>query len=250
VSAWPSRAAGAAFFGFLAVFAASAARAGPPFVTDDPVPTDYRSWEIYAGAQYEKPGARTAMASLPFLELNYGALPNVQVSLTLSFEEDASPGGQRDEYGGTEVGIKTRFVQESADRPQISFYPSVQTPAENGEHAVTFLPVWLQKSFGPWSSFGGGGEYVHPGPGNRNYAFFGGALERSVSRVTDIGAEVYHQGAQTSGGSDLTAARVGVISQIGKYHAVVFSVGRAFHGDETMSAYASYEFVLGPSATK
>ena len=45
---------------------------------------------------------------------------------------------------------------------------------------------------------------------------------------------------------DTTAANVGMISQVGKYHAILFSVGRSLHGDSTFTAYASYEFALGP----
>jgi hypothetical protein len=48
------------------------------------------------------------------------------------------------------------------------------------------------------------------------------------------------------GGTDTTAANLGMIAQLGKYHAILFSVGRALHGDDTFSAYASYEFALGP----
>ena len=45
----------------------------------------------------------------------------------------------------------------------------------------------------------------------------------------------------------MTAANVGAISEIGAYHAILFSFGRAFHGNNTFSAYASYEFELGPA---
>ena len=225
---------------------ASQALAGPPFVTDDPEPTDYRHWEIYSGFQYENDGGGNSSASAPFAEFNYGAMPNVQVSISGQLNADNTGIAERHGYGVTEFGIKTRFVQESEDRPQISFYPSVETPAVAGGHAVAFLPVWLQKTSGPWTAFGGGGVYLNSSPGMRDSTFAGGALERSISPGTTVGAELYHQSADIIGGTDTTAANIGMVAQAGKYHAILFSVGRALHGDTTFSTYASYEFALGP----
>ncbi|MGB8266384.1 MAG: hypothetical protein WCE44_08695 [Candidatus Velthaea sp.] len=49
----------------------------------------------------------------------------------------------------------------------IAFYPNVEIPTEAAGHAAVFLPIWLQKSSGPWTAFGGGGLFLNPGPGNR-----------------------------------------------------------------------------------
>jgi len=224
----------AVLVGVFFAFSAARAMAGPPFVTDDPDPTEYRHWEIYTGFQYENDGGGNTATSNPFAEFNYGAMPNVQTSFAAQSN------------GIMEFGIKTRFVQESASRPQISFYPSVQTPALAGARAVTFLPVWLQKSSGSWTAFGGGGVYLNSNLGMRDSTFVGGALERTISPWMTLGAELYHQSADTLGESDTTAANLGVIAQVGHYHAILFSAGRALHGAKTFSAYASYEFALGP----
>jgi hypothetical protein len=221
----------------MAILDASASVAGPPYVTDDPVPTDYRGWEIYTGFQYENEGTGTIDASAPFAEFNYGAMPNVQTSASFSSAQ-------------TEFGIKTRFVQESAGSPQISFYPSVQISSTPGAHVVTLLPIWLQKSYGPWTAFGGGGLYLNAGPVQRNYTFVGGALQRTLSPGTTIGVELYHQGADALTDRDTTATNLGAIFAVGAYHAVLLSFGRAVHGDDTFSAYGSYEFALGPATRR
>jgi hypothetical protein len=249
VKARPPRRALGIIFTLLATFDVPAARAGPPFVTDDPVPTDYRNWEIYTGLTYENEGSGTVSAALPFAEFNYGALPNVQVSITLPLERDTSPAMRRYGYGETDFGIKTRFVQESGDRPQMSFYPSVEIPSTGG-HVVTLLPLWLQKSSGRWTAFGGGGLYLNAGPGQRDYGFAGAALERSISVATTVGAEVYRQGPGALGALATTAANVGVTAQLGDLHAILFSFGRALGNNDTFSGYASYEFSLGPRAAK
>jgi hypothetical protein len=220
-----------------AALGAARAVAGPPYVTDDPEPTDYRHWEIYSGFQYEHDGNGNSSPNAPFAEFNYGAMPNVQVSFSRG-------------NGETEFGIKTRFVQEGGGRPQVSFYPSVQIPTAAGERAVTLLPVWLQKSSGPWTAFGGGGMYLNSNAGMRDSTFVGGALERTISPGMTIGAELYHQSADTIGGTDTTAANLGMIAQVGKYHAILFSIGRALHGPNTLSGYVSYEFALGPESAR
>ncbi len=217
----------------MALLDASSAAAGPPYVTDDPVPTDYHNWEIYTGLLYDNEGSGTVDALAPFAEFNYGAMPNVQVSASLS-------------TALSEFGIKTRFVQESSGSPQISFYPSVQVASTTGAHVVTLLPLWMQKSYGRWTAFGGGGVYLNTGKGQRNYTFFGGALQRTLSPGATIGVELYHQDADTLDDRDTTATNVGAIFAVGANHAILFSCGRALHGDDTFSAYGSYEFALGP----
>jgi hypothetical protein len=171
---------------------------------------------------------------VPFAEFNYGAMPNVQVSASAAKDD-------------TEFGIKTRFVQESPRSPQVSFYPSVEFASAAGMHAVTLLPLWMQKSWGHWTAFGGGGVYLNDSPGMRNSTFVGGALERTLSPGVTVGVELYHHSRDLlETDDDATAANVGMIAHVGKYHAILFSVGRALHGPATFTGYASYEFALGP----
>jgi hypothetical protein len=234
-----------------ACFGASAALAGPPFVTDDPEPVDPHHWEINTGVTYQNSGSGEVSGSAPFAEFNYGVVPNVQVTLGLPLDYTFTSGSHHSSYGGTEIGVKYRFVQETDNRPQIAFVPSVDIPSEAGGHVVTFLPLWLQKSSGPWTLYGGGGLNINPGPGNRDYTFFGGVLTRDVSPATTVGAELYYQGADTVDGTGTTGATLGVTSQIGAHHALLFSVGRSLNGASTaFSGYLAYRFILGPEEKK
>jgi hypothetical protein len=52
--------------------------AGHPCITDDPEPVEYRHWEIYLASLFSKqPDTWTTTA--PHLEVNYGAIPNLQL---------------------------------------------------------------------------------------------------------------------------------------------------------------------------
>jgi hypothetical protein len=86
--------------------------AGPPFVTDDPEPPEYRHWEIYFASQLADDSNGWSGTS-PHVELDYGAIPNIQLSLIAPVAFDA-PSRGRSQFGcgDTELGVKYRFIQE------------------------------------------------------------------------------------------------------------------------------------------
>ena len=49
------------------------------------------------------------------------------------------------------------------------------------------MPLWLQKSVGPWTSYGGGGYWFNPGAGNRSYAYVGWQMQRHLSELATLG---------------------------------------------------------------
>jgi hypothetical protein len=149
--------------------------AGPPYITDDPEPVEYRHWEIHFASIFTKqPDAWTATA--PHLEVNYGVLPDIQLHTILPMTLYApSEGADSYGYGDTELGVKYRFILEGKWRPQVGTFPLLEVPtgshARNlgSGHLQTFLPIWLQKSVGPWTAYGGGGYWINPGSQNRDW---------------------------------------------------------------------------------
>jgi len=59
----------------------------------------------------------------------------------------------------------------------------------NGD-AQVFLPLWLQKAWGPWQTYGGGGYWFNPGEGHQNFYFLGWQLQREMNKYLTIGAEL------------------------------------------------------------
>ena len=209
----------------------SIAYAGPPFLTDDPVPTDYRHFEIYlySDGVVDK-GANTG--TLPGLEVNYGALPNVQISAALPVGV-TGPSRNQPAFGITEAefGVKYRFIEEdeSGWRPQISFYPAVQVALNRsgaGDHAThQFLPLWAQKNFGPWTTFGGAGYRINPGSDGRNSWFVGWGATRQASEQLQLGVEIYHETAEERDGKGSWGSNLGAILDFGEKYHLVGSVG-------------------------
>lgn len=220
-------------------------QAGPPFKTDDPEPAPYRGWEIYAGGVYSH-DLDVVSAEIPFIDANYGLMPNVQVTVgtPVSYERTPSARGTY-RYAQTEAGIKVRFISEASGRPQVSFYPSVEL-SSTGEKPRTLLPLWLQKSSGRWTIFGGGGLQIDPNDGARNSVFTGVAALDQVREGLSIGGEVFRQTSSQAGQIEAqTGFNLGLIQDIGAHHAFLFSIGRSVGGANALSTYGSYEFRLG-----
>lgn len=231
--------------------------AGPPFVTDDPEPVDYQHWEFYVASQDSKLGGDWSGTG-PHFELNYGVLPDVQLHLIAPLAYDAPPNGSSHYgYGDTEIGVKYRFLQETNYLPQVGIFPLVEVPTGSESdnlgsgHWVAFLPLWLQKSWGSWTAYGGGGYGINDFSGSKNWEFVGGVLQKQVLPKLAIGAEVYHQTAyQTDFPNHGTAFNLGLIYDFSERHHLLLSAGRSIDGPVDFQCYIAYQFTFDNSLFK
>ncbi|MFH0957179.1 MAG: transporter [Pseudomonadota bacterium] len=203
------------FVAILWFIPATSTFAGPPFRTDDPIPVDYHHGEFYLFSAGTRDATGTSGVG-PAVEFNYGILSDTQFHLIAPFAFD-SPQGEASHlgYGDTEVGIKYRLVHETDFLPAIGFFPLVEIPTGdqnkglgNGQ-AQYFLPIWLQKDFGKWTSYGGGGYWINPGSGNKDYWFSGILLQYAFSDTFYLGGEIFYQSADTTDGRESSGFNVG-----------------------------------------
>src|ERR1700710_255251 len=97
--------------GGISILLTQSAVAGPPYVSDDPEPTDYKHFEIYTFNTGI--ATRDGTAGESGIDFNYGAAPDLQLTVTL-------PGGfDRPSGGGTawgpdniELAAKYRFLHQ------------------------------------------------------------------------------------------------------------------------------------------
>ncbi len=230
------------------VLGAGAAQAGPPFRTDDPEPVELHHWEVY-GFSTATHVKGDSSGVLPGIEINYGALPEMQLHIVLPLAFDRPEGsGTKFGYGDTELGVKYRFVteDEAGWRPQIGIFPLLELPSGNEArglgtgHVHAFIPLWLQKGFGKWLSYGGGGYWINPGAGNKNYWFLGWLVQRQVTDDLALGGEIFHQSADTIGGEDQTGFNLGGIWDITEHYHLLFSAGRGILHATTTNAFSYY----------
>jgi hypothetical protein len=181
------------------------AYAGPPYVSDDPEPNDYKHWEIYLfAAASGRQGGTAADAGLDF---NYGAARDLQLTAMLPLSYDRAGGTTRFGAGDVELAAKYKFVHQKKGSwvPDIAFFPRASIPTAGSGlgsgRLQILLPMWVQKDFGPWALFVGGGYQINPGVGNRDYWLSGVGLTRAVTKKLVVGAEIYHHGPDAAGAS-------------------------------------------------
>jgi hypothetical protein len=196
-------------------FVTTPALAGPPYITDDPEPTDTGHWENYLYIESARVPGQTPTPEAG-IEINYGVLENTQLTWSVPLNPNPGPGGLGVVWAPLGGGVKYRFIEENENgwRPQVAFFPQVSIPvgpATSGAPVTELLPIWMQKRSGPWTVFGGGGFTVNPGPGNRNYLIYGLAVQRQVLDNLALGVEMFGQSRDSM--SDHATRAVGVAAQ-------------------------------------
>ena len=208
--------------------------AGPPFLTDDPEPTELHHWEIYAPLIEGQGQGRDFQGSVG-VELNYGAAPNLQLTVGLPIDFAHADAQTRWGAGDVSISAKYRIIHDASAGLQIAVFPGVSLPTGSNGMSVgritALLPVWVQKDIGPWSMFGGGGYALNPGVGNQNYWTGGAALTRRFGETLLLGVEADRQGADTIGGRASTSLGLGGIYRIKGPLRVLASGGPTFLDD-------------------
>lgn len=213
-------------------FTVSPAWCGPPFVTDDPEPTEYQHHEMYiASEQTSTPDGKVVT---PQFEYNYGALPDLQLSITVPYVFNSPAGQARQQgFGDLVLGAKYRFLHESDSHPMMAFYPAVSIPSGDANKGLgnggtqILLPIWIQKSWDDWQSYGGVGYWINNAPGANNYPYYGWVLQRKVSEQVTIGGEVFREGEQLPADMSSTGFSLGVTYNLDQHNRFLFSASTA-----------------------
>jgi hypothetical protein len=228
--------------GIMIVINAHLCFAGPPFGTDDPETVIFKHWEYYISSinMYQ---SGVWSGTLPHFELNYGLVPNVQVHLELPMNYDyARQRGFNYGYANTELGIKYRFIQETGRSPQIGTFPIIEIPTIrnnefNNRKAKIMLPLWVQKSWGKLTTYGGAGYWINPGTNNKNWIFSGWEIQYDISTTLTLGGEVYYHSADAENNKSETGFNLGgFVNFTEKFH-LIFSIGHSLTNDRLFNSY-------------
>lgn len=230
--------------GVVAALLATAAQAGPPFLTDDPEPTETGHWEIYAPL-FEAEGSGNDFQGSFGAEINYGPVKDVQLTLglPLAYTHDAT--GWTSGAGDLAASVKYRFYHDEAAGVQIAAFPGITLPTASkglgAGHVTALLPIWAQKDLGKWSVFGGGGYAINPGLGNRDYWTGGIAVTRQFGENLLVGLEADRQSADVVGGHATTSLGLGAIYDLPGPFRILASGGPTFedHGGRSFHAFAA-----------
>lgn len=219
--------------------------AGPPYVTDDPVPTDHRHYEIFlfdTGAT-----TRDGTGGAYGVDFNYGAGPDLQLSVALPIAHERPAGGARvSGIGNIELAAKFRLLHGGPTGWQLAVFPRVFLPSGSkrigDQQASLLLPVWVQKDWNEQlSTFGGGGYIITGGSNSRDIGLLSWALTYQFPRL-QLGGEVYHTTPDTPGGLSTTATGMGARYDLtGTFHLLGYLSSALTNADQTnrLSWYSS-----------
>lgn len=223
------------------------ALAGPPYITDDPEPTATGHYEIYFFS--EGGSARAGMDGSAGMDFNYGAADNLQLTATLPVNWIApKDGAHAAGLGNIELAAKYKFLHQENDGVDVAFFPRVFLPAGSsavGEnHASLLLPVWLQRTSGAWTVFGGGGCEINRGGESKDFCMLGAVLTYQLNERLQIGGEVYHQTADTRGGRASTDFDVGATYDLSSHWHLLASAGPGLQNRTTTDRTVWYAALL------
>jgi hypothetical protein len=241
--------------------------AGPPFVTDDPEPVEYRHWEFYIASQFNYSKGNISGTS-PHVEINYGVIPDVQLHVIAPVAYSITRGKEIDlqiappftydstkwnraqfGYGDTEIGMKVRFLHESNRVPQLGIFPMIEAPT--GSKALGFsglpqlyLPLFIQKSWDRLTTYGGGAFWYNPGKNNRNFWFAGWLLQYKITSHFTLGGEVFYYSPDSRGADYRISANLGTIIDFNENWHLLFSAGRDIKGPNILFSYLSIQLTI------
>jgi hypothetical protein len=229
----------------LLIGSASAALAGPPYVTDDAESTDYGHFENYAFATGTV--RRAGMEGEAGFDLNYGATPDLQLTLVLPEAYQRGPDGDTAGFGNVEIAAKYRFLHQQDFGVDVAVFPRILLASPSGageQHASFLLPLWLQKDWGSWSAFGGGGCELNRGGGSKDFCIAGLAITRQVLPNLQIGGEIYHQTADEVHGRGTTGLSAGVRYDLNDTYHLLGSIGPGIQNAAETDRYNWYTSLL------
>jgi len=231
---------------FLALLAPRAS-AGPPFISDDPEPTDYRHYEIYAFASGAT--AKGDVSGNAGIDFNYGATPNLQLTAVVPLGFDApSEGPGAVNFGQVELAAKWRLLHQDDIGIDLAVFPRLFLPAGSprvGERNVSLLlPVWIEKDWGKWTVFGGTGCVLNRSAATENYCLTGWTLTRQVFPDLQLGLEVYHQTSPVKGGRASTSIGTGAKFDVTENVHLLGYIAPTLQNASSTARYTWYSSVL------
>lgn len=229
------------------ILMSASAVAGPPYVTDDPQPTDEGHYEIYAFTA----GTTTmeGTAGQAGIDFNYGGAKNLQLTMVLPIAYD-SPNHQPGVvgFGDIELAAKYKILNQETFGIDVAVFPRVFLPTNTNaalgdKHPSYFIPLFVQKDWGNWGAFGGGGCTINRGGNSQDFCRMGLVVTRRVTPEFQLGFEVYHQTPDQKGARQSTGVGLGAIYDLSEHYHLMASAGPGIQ-NASLSNQASWYAAL------
>jgi hypothetical protein len=232
--------------GAILLLLGQSALAGPPYVSDDPEPTDYKHFEIYTFTSGTT--TRDGTAGQSGIDFNYGAAPDLQLTATLPEGYSQTIDGASIGASNVELAAKYRFLHQDGFGLDVSIFPRVFLPSGSnviGDNRVSLLlPVWVQKDWsGGWSAFGGGGCTMSERRAV-DFCQMGAVLNYQLLPKLQVGAEIFHQTADAGGTPATSSLGVGWRYDLNDNYHLLGYIRRGIENASETDRYSWYTSVL------
>jgi hypothetical protein len=227
------------------------ARAGTPFLTDDPG-FIASGWEVKLATIYDRNIGGTTVTA-PVIDVNYTIVPHFKINLTVA-SRTLDPRGGRLVTGlaDTDLKVKWRFLDENADSavPALSIAPNVTIPTAGSKNGIgdgawrVRLPVQAGKSFGKFALFAEGGYQFALGRGASDAVIYGFGGQYAVTPSWSVGAELNGSKLTQSGNVAGLLANFGTSVQVNKALQIQASLGRTVREERLGGSQLLAQFFL------
>lgn len=223
------------------------AYAGPPFITDDPSPVDYKHINVFLYTNYVNSPANRDLF-LPGIEVDYGLAPRLEIDLLLSYDwhrNYTEPHRSTSGVGDSQISLKYEIWHETPTFPQVAFAPGYFFPTGSEQKRIgngrswLLLPIWLQKTAGAWTCYGGGGWAFNSDPGNNNFRVGGMVLQKTINDTWTLGGEFYAQSRSSAVLAGYSLVNLGGYYSLSDSLVFLFSGGGSIAGARFYDMYAA-----------
>ena len=128
--------------------------------------------------------------------------------------------------------------------PALVTHPGNESKGLGSGGSQLFIPIWTQKKWGDWQSYGGGGYWISHAPGILSHWFFGWVVQSDISERITLGGEVFHSTEQTSGQGSSTGFNIGGYYNFNERDHLLLSLGKGLrnvNATNQLSSYLGYE---------
>jgi hypothetical protein len=236
----------------VAVLAYSSARAGLPFVTNDPDPPEVGQWEINLPWTLKRSQDRSLSGEIITFDPNYGYDRFTQLSIELPVPYSGpEEGGFSTGIGDVLLEYKRRFGTD----PYAGYFginPQLTLPTGDKERGLgagrgtVQIPLLYQKKWGETVFYSDLRYKWRAGEEGKGFWFLGFAVEQQISAGLKLGAEVFGTTPQASGGNHNASFNVGFKYSLAPGQVLMISAGRSFRPDPDLTLFLGLKFLMPP----
>ena len=105
-----------------------------------------------------------------------------------------------------------------------------------------FLPIWLRKSWGKFTTYGGGGFWYNPGAQSGTGCSQDGRYD--FSEAVTLGGEFYYHSADRVDTGSGAGFNVGGFINFNESSHLLLSVGHSLFGENVVTGYVGFQYTV------